>query len=128
LTAGRDGWRFHLVSAGACRASIVVGDEPRLIAVETRRNPDRSWAVHVRGVRPDLVIAAPSSERLAFSLVADERGNIHLRRADASHETMVDQAAAPPAPPYEFAFGHGHTAAGCAAVIVEIPFPYRPMS
>ena len=126
LNSGRDGWRLHLIAAGACRASVVVGDVPRATSVTAARRADKTWHVRVDGIAPPLEWSAEGSDRTRISLMADAHGTITATPGGVPDRSAVDTAAPPPDPPYTFAFDGGSDGTGCALVWLEIPFPFEP--
>jgi hypothetical protein len=120
---GRDGWRLHLVAAGACRASFIAGTNPRLIAVSAARAVDNSWQVRIEGTRPELTLHGAAAENIGVSLVANGTGAVQARLGDGAHLSSIDAATRPPDPPYTLAFKGGPGGMGCVVVWLEIPFP-----
>jgi hypothetical protein len=126
LNSGRDGWRLHLIAAGPCRASVVVGDVPRAISVTAARRADKTWRLRVDGIAPPLEWSAEGSDRTRISLMADAHGTITATPGGVPDRSAVDTAAPPPDPPYTLAFDGGSDGTGCALVWLEIPFPFEP--
>jgi hypothetical protein len=122
--AGRDGWRLHLVTANTCRASVVTGTDPRLIAVNAARSPDGGWRVWVEGTKPAMVFEAAASETVIVSLAGHGTGAVDvLLGGERGQSSRIDTTSFPPEPPYALTFDGGPAGTGCAVVWLEIPFP-----
>ena len=125
--AGRDGWRLHVVARGACRASVVVGNVPRLIGVTARQSEDKRWHVAVAGTAPAITMDGPPGDTAGLSLVADGNGAVVVRLgAEETRSTVIEAAGVVPDPPYSLAFSGGANGSGCDLVWLEIPFPFEP--
>jgi hypothetical protein len=113
----RDGWMLHLRASGSCRASAVVGADPRAVLVSTRREPSGTWTAMVEGIAPVLTLTAPPGPSIAFTVVGAPDGGITARLADGTQRAALDPSAPPPPPPYAVAF---NDPAACAVVWWEI--------
>ena len=115
------GWRLHVVTRGACRASVDVGDYPRSIGVAVSRAGDSRWKIRVEGVTPAAVLHAVAAEQIGLSLIGDKEGHVQVRIDDLPPvDRHIDARAAAPAPPYALSFD-----GACGLVWLEIPFPVR---
>lgn len=124
--AGRDGWRLHVVAAGTCRASIVAGREPRLVAVSAARLADSTWQVRIEGTTPAITLHHAAADTVGVSLVANGTGWLQARMGeDRAHQSRIDTTTPPPDPPYVLAFDGERGGRGCAVVWLEVPFPYQ---
>jgi hypothetical protein len=114
----RDGWMLHLRASGSCRASAVVGADPRAVLVSTRREPSGTWTALVEGIAPALTFTAPLGPSMAFTVVGAPDGGITVRLADGTQRAArLDPTAPPPPPPYAVEF---NDPAACAVVWWEI--------
>lgn len=126
VTAGRDGWQLHLVVGGTCRVSLVLGDDPRRVAVTTSRSADQSWQILLEGTRPPILLHGHGGQALGVSLIANGAGDVQVKLSDGSASGgTLDATNPPPNPPYTLAFDDPEGTA-CGVVWLEIPFPYHP--
>jgi hypothetical protein len=129
LFSGRDGWRLHVVASGNCRASVVVGNAPRLIVVTANQAEDKSWRIAIGGTAPAMDLHGRAGDTVALSLIADGSGAVGVRLAEEQPASaVIDTSAPPPTPPYSLAFSGGTDGSGCDLVWLEIPFPFEPTS
>jgi hypothetical protein len=129
LLAGRDGWRLHVIVSGTCRASIVIGNVPHLIALHASRSADGSWETRVGGTAPPQTMRLEAAERPRISVVADGAGGVEVRWPEGRVTPLrMDHEAVAPDPPYSMTFSGDNGAAGCDLVWLEIPFPLEPRS
>jgi hypothetical protein len=126
VTAGRDGWRLHLVVSGACRTSLALGDDPRLVAVTTSRTPDRGWQIQLSGTRSPILLRSHDAPALGVSVFGDKAGALQVKLSDGSaSEGRIGAPSPPPNPPYALTFDDPDGTA-CRVIWLEIPFPYHP--
>ena len=116
-----------MIDTNACRASVVLGNVPRLVTVSVSRRTDTGWQAQVDGTKPPLTITAGTDQQLGLSLVAGGDGVVQVKLgSDRTYTTRVDSSSPPPTPPYSLSFHAAGAEPGCALVWLEIPFPFPP--
>jgi hypothetical protein len=118
--AGRDGWRLHMVATDQCRATMVVGTNPREITLGVERSGDR-WHATVSGTQRALSLSGDDRQALAVSLIGDPAG-VQLHLDESAVSAVLDPTAPAPIPPYALSF-QGRTPDACRVVWAEVPLP-----
>lgn len=128
-TAGRDGWRLHLIASGRCRTSFAPGDPPQSVNVSIDRQSNDGWQVGIEGTKTPVVLNISPRSRVGVSLTVDASGTVSARATDGlAQSAALDPTKSTAQPPYAFEFSQfgGSSDTGCDVVWLEIPLPFKP--